>query len=95
MKSLVAALMALTAVFAFTSTTAASAASTEDKMIQRITDEELAEEEAIKMAWLKQAMEEAAKRAEEERQQALEEAAKQAEAELEALRGEDPSEEKA
>ncbi len=48
MKSLVAALMALTAVFAFTSTTAASAASTEDEMIQRITDEELAELLALK-----------------------------------------------
>ncbi len=48
MKSLVAAIMALTAVFAFTSTTAASAASTEDEMIQRITDEELAELLALK-----------------------------------------------
>ena len=63
MKSLVAALMALTAVFAFTSTTAASAASTEDKMIQRITDAELAALER-----LKQAMEEAAKQAAEEEQ---------------------------
>ncbi len=48
MKSLVAAIMALTAVFAFTATTAASAASTEDEMIQRITDEELAELLALK-----------------------------------------------
>ena len=63
MKSLVALLMALTAVFAFTSTTAASAASKDAEMIQRITDEELAALEA-----LKQAMEEAAKQAAEEEQ---------------------------
>ena len=48
MKSLVAAIMALTAVFAFTSTTAASAASKDNEMIQRITDEELADIERIK-----------------------------------------------
>ena len=63
MKSLVAGIMALTAVFAFTSTTAASAASKDAEMIQRITDEELAALEA-----LKQAMEEAAKQAAEEEQ---------------------------
>ena len=48
MKSLVAAIMALTAVFAFTSTTAASAASKEDEMMQRITERELADIERIK-----------------------------------------------
>ena len=68
MKSLVAAIMALTAVFAFTSTTAASAASKDAEMIQRITDEELAEEAAIQLERLKQAMEEAAKQAAEEEQ---------------------------
>ena len=68
MKSLVAALMALTAVFAFTSTTAASAASKDNEMMQRITDEELAEEAAIQLERLKQAMEEAAKQAAEEEQ---------------------------
>ena len=68
MKSLVAALMALTAVFAFTSTTAASAASKDNEMMQRITDEELVEEAAIQLERLKQAMEEAAKQAAEEEQ---------------------------
>ena len=63
MRSLVAAMMASAAVFAFTSTTAASAASKDAEMIQRITDEELAALEA-----LKQAMEEAAKQAAEEEQ---------------------------
>ena len=48
MKSLVAAIMALTAVFAFTSTTAASAASKDDEMMQRITEEEWADIERIK-----------------------------------------------
>ena len=48
MKSLVAAMMALAAVFAFTSTTAASAASKEDEMMQRITERELADIERIK-----------------------------------------------
>ena len=48
MKSLVAAIMALTAVFAFTSTTAASAASKEDEMMQRITEREMADIERIK-----------------------------------------------
>ena len=48
MKSLVAALMALTAVFAFTSTTAASAASKDNEMMQRITERELADIERIK-----------------------------------------------
>ena len=48
MKSLVAVMMALAAVFAFTSTTAASAASKEDEMMQRITERELADIERIK-----------------------------------------------
>ncbi len=48
MKSLVAAIMALTAVFAFTSTTAASAASKEDEMMQRITEREMADIARIK-----------------------------------------------
>ena len=48
MKSLVAAIMALTAVFAFTSTTAASAASKDNEMMQRITEEEWADIERIK-----------------------------------------------
>ena len=48
MKSLVAAMMALAAVFAFTSTTAASAASKKDEMMQRITERELADIERIK-----------------------------------------------
>ena len=42
MKSLVAALMTLTAVFAFTSTTAASAASKEDEIMQRMKESALA-----------------------------------------------------
>ena len=42
MKSLVAALMALTAVFAFTSTTAASAASKDDEMPQHMKESALA-----------------------------------------------------
>ena len=54
MKSLVAAIMALTAVFAFTSTTAASAASKEDEMMQRIMERELAEEEAMQLEAIKQ-----------------------------------------
>ena len=48
MKSLVAAMMALAAVFAFTSTTAASAASKKDEMMQRITEREMADIERIK-----------------------------------------------
>ena len=48
MKSLVAVMMALAAVFAFTSTTAASAASKEDEMMQRITEREMADIERIK-----------------------------------------------
>ncbi len=66
MKSLVAAIMALTAVFAFTSTTAASAASKEDEMMQRIMERELAEEEAMQLEAIKQAMIEAIKQAMEE-----------------------------
>ena len=42
MKSLVAAMMALAAVFAFTSTTAASAASKEDEIVQRMKESALA-----------------------------------------------------
>ena len=42
MKSLVAAMMALAAVFAFTSTTAASAASKDDEMLQRMKESVLA-----------------------------------------------------
>ena len=41
-------MMALAAVFAFTSTTAASAASKEDEMMQRITEREMADIERIK-----------------------------------------------
>ncbi len=48
MKHLVAVMMALAAVFAFTSTTAASAASKEDEMMQRITEREMADIERIK-----------------------------------------------
>jgi hypothetical protein len=47
MKSLVAAMMALTAVFAFTSTTAASAAS-KDEVMQRIMERELMDMERSK-----------------------------------------------
>ena len=42
MKSVVAAMMALAAVFAFTSSTAASAASKEDEIIQRMKESALA-----------------------------------------------------
>ena len=48
MKSLVAAIMALTAVFAFTSSSAASAAS-KDEILQRITERELMDMEHKKI----------------------------------------------
>ena len=48
MKSLVAAIMALTAVFAFTSSSAASAAS-KDENLQRITERELMDMEHKKI----------------------------------------------